>query len=120
MHATVSTAHWVIDTLIQALGIPDHEVWSNGHLPGIDSVGPYPAIDVRPPTRYTSGIEYDDSPYLATVSAVFTVFYALFVDCGFVEGPYRTTREPKSASTRLYSRTYPVFSNASGAWPTSA
>ncbi|KAI0281408.1 hypothetical protein BGY98DRAFT_1094890 [Russula aff. rugulosa BPL654] len=50
---------------VQTLGGRDHEVWSNEHLPGIDSAGPYPAVnhvDALPPTRYTSTIGNEDPP----------------------------------------------------------
>ncbi|KAN0123853.1 hypothetical protein V8E52_002343 [Russula decolorans] len=53
----------------QTLGGRDHELWSNGHLPGIDA-GPYPAVpvnhaDALPPTRYTSIMRNEDPPHAA-------------------------------------------------------
>jgi len=53
-----------------ALGVPDHELWSNGHRLGIHSAA-YPSmnyVNAFPPTRYSNGIEYEDPPYLATGS----------------------------------------------------
>jgi len=52
----------------QTLGGRDHEHWSNEHLPGIDSAGPYPAVnhaDALPPTRYTSTMGNEDTPHVA-------------------------------------------------------
>jgi len=52
----------------QTLGGRDHEHWSNEHLPGIDSAGPYPAVnyaDALPPTRYTSTMGNEDPPHVA-------------------------------------------------------
>jgi hypothetical protein len=66
--STVSTAPFSYIS-IQALGGLDHEHWPNGHLPGIDSAGLYPAMsyaNALPPTRYTG---YEDPPHLTIVSA---------------------------------------------------
>lgn len=61
----------IVIYITQALGELDHELRLNGHLPGTDSAGPYPAMNyvyAPPPTRYTN-MAYDaDPPHLATVS----------------------------------------------------
>lgn len=85
---------------MQILGGRDHDLWSNGHLPGIDSVDPqiYPAVnhaDAPPPTRYT-GIGSEDPPHVAIVSVHFISLRPSFADGGFVEGRWTTSREPKS------------------------
>ncbi|KAI0281415.1 hypothetical protein BGY98DRAFT_958881 [Russula aff. rugulosa BPL654] len=52
----------------QTVGSHDHEFWSNEHLPGIDSAGPYPAVnhaDALSPTRYTSTMGDEDPPHVA-------------------------------------------------------
>jgi hypothetical protein len=58
---------------MQTLGGRDHELWSNEHLPGIDSAGPCPAVnhadsDAPPPTRYTNTMGNEDPPHVAIVS----------------------------------------------------
>ena len=66
---------------IQPLGGLDHPQ-------GIDSAGPYPAmnhVNALPPTTYTSSIGYDYPSHLATVR-VRLLSHVLFVDGGFVEG----------------------------------
>ena len=55
----------------QTLGDRDHELWSNEHLPGIDSAGPYPVVN---PTRYTSTMGNEDPPHVAVVSIRLSVF----------------------------------------------
>jgi hypothetical protein len=60
------------------------------HLPGIDSAGPYSAmnyVNILPPTRYTSSMGYNNPSHLATVS-VRLQSHASFVDGGFIEGPW--------------------------------
>ena len=89
---------------MQTLGGRDHELWSNEHLPGIDTAGAYAAVnhaDALPPTRYTSAMGNEDPPHVATVSVHFISLHALrvFADGGFSEGPRTTSREPKSTST---------------------
>jgi hypothetical protein len=90
---------------MQTLGGRDHELWSNGHLPGIDA-GPYPAVpvnhaDALPPTRYTSIMGNEDPPHAAiTVSIHFISLHAPpFADGGCAKGPWTTSREPRSTST---------------------
>ena len=97
----------------QTSGGRDHELWSesNEHLPGItsDSAGPYPAgpylavnhADALPPTRYTDTMRYEDPHHVAIVNVHFISLHALrvFADGGFSEGPWTTSREPKSTST---------------------
>src|ERR1700679_48077 len=54
---------------MQTLGGRDHELWSNEH-PGIDSAGPYPAVNhayALPPTKYTSTMGNGDPPHVAMV-----------------------------------------------------
>ena len=83
----------------QTLGDRDHELWSNEHLPGIDSAGPYPAeyhADALPPTRYTGTMGNEGPPRVAVVSVHFISLYVPFADGGCVEGPWTTSREPKS------------------------
>ena len=96
----------VISTQIS--GGRDHELWSesNEHLPGIssDSAGPYLAVnhaDALPPTRYTNAMGYEDPHHVTIVSVHFISLHALrvFADGGFSEGPWTTSREPKSTST---------------------
>ena len=55
---------------MQTLGGRDHELWSNEHLPRIDSAGAYPAVhaDALPPTRYTSTMEKVDPHHMAIVN----------------------------------------------------
>ena len=67
---------------MQTLGGCDHELWSNGHLPGIDPAGPqaYPTVnhaDALPPTRYMGN---EDSPHVAMVSVHFISLHAPFVN----------------------------------------
>ena len=66
---------------IQTLDGRDHELWSNEHLPGIDSTGHYPAVnptDALPPgpTRYTSTMGNEDLPHVAIVSVYFIGLHA--------------------------------------------
>ena len=93
---------------MQTLGVRDHELWSNEHLPGIS--GPYPAVnpadsDALPPgpTRYTStmGNEDRDPPRVPVVivSVYFIGLHILFADGGFTKGRWTTSREPNSPST---------------------
>ena len=59
---------------MQTLGGRDHEVWSNEHPPGIDSAGPYPAVnyaDALPPTSHTSTMGSEKPPHVAIVSVHF-------------------------------------------------
>jgi len=50
----------------QTLGGRDHELWSNGHLPGIDSAGPYPVVNhTFPPIRHTGTMENEDPAHVA-------------------------------------------------------
>ena len=78
---------------IQASGCLVHDLGSNEHLPGVDSVGPYPTMNHVAP----STMGYDDPPHLAMVSVRFTIdLYAHIIDGVFAEGPWRTSREPKS------------------------
>jgi hypothetical protein len=87
---------------MQTLGGRDHELWSNEYLPGIDSAGPYPAVnhaDAPPPTRYTSTVGNEDPPRVAIVSVHFISLHAPFADGGCAEGPWTTSRGPKSTST---------------------
>jgi hypothetical protein len=79
---------------IQTLGGRDHEVWSNEHLPGIDSAGPYPAVnhaDALPPTRYASTIWNEDPRHVAMVSVHFISLHAPFADGGCAEGLWSTS-----------------------------
>ena len=79
---------------MQTVGSHDHEVWSNEHLPGIDSAGPYPAVnhaDALPPTRYTSTMGNEDPPHVAMVSVHFISLHAPFADDGCPEGPWSTS-----------------------------
>jgi hypothetical protein len=95
---------------IQTLSGRDHEHWSREHLPGIDSAGPYPAVnhaDALPPTRYTNTMGNENPPQ-AIVSVHFISLHA-FADGDCAEGPWT-----KSTSTRRrssHSRDYPVYSN---------
>jgi len=89
---------------MQTLGSRDYELWSNEHLPGIDSAGPYPAVnhaDALPPTRYTSTMGNEDPPHVAIVSVHFISLHAPFANggCGCAKGRWTTSREPKSTST---------------------
>ena len=87
---------------MQTLGGRDHEVWSSEHLPGIETAGPYPAVNragALPPTRYTSTMGDDDPPHVAIVSVYFIGLYVHVADGGFTEGPWTTSRGPKSTST---------------------
>jgi hypothetical protein len=84
----------------QTLGGRDHELWSNEHLPGIDSAGLYPAAavnhaDALPPTRYTSTMWNEDPSHVAIVSLHFISLHAPFADRdgGCAEGPWTTSRE---------------------------
>jgi hypothetical protein len=86
---------------MQTLGGRDHELWSNEH-PGIDSAGPYPAVNhayALPPTRYTSTVGNGDPLHVAIVSVRFISPRAPFSDGGCAEGPWTTSRGPKSTST---------------------
>ena len=86
----------------QTLGGRDHELWSNEHLPGIDSAGPYPAVnhaDALPPTRYTNTMGNNDPAHVAIVSIHFISLHAPFADGGRAEGPWTTSRERGSRST---------------------
>ena len=72
---------------MQTLGGRDHELWSNEHMPGIDSAGPYPAVNHDfPPTRYTS-MGNEDPPHVAIVSIHFIDLHPPFADSGCAEGP---------------------------------
>jgi hypothetical protein len=89
---------------MQTLGGRDHELWPNEHQLGIDSVGLYPAVnhaDALPRTRYTNAMGNEDPPHVAIVSIRFISPHAPFVDCGCAEadGPWTTSREPRSTST---------------------
>jgi hypothetical protein len=88
---------------MQTLGGRDHECWSNEHLPGIDSAGPYPAVnhaDALLPTRYTNTMGNEDAPHVAIVSVHFVSLYAPFADGGRAAGSWTTTpRERRSTST---------------------
>jgi hypothetical protein len=88
---------------MQTLGGRDHEFWSNEHLPGIGSAGPYPAVNhadgLPPATTYTSTMGNEDPPHVAIVSAHFISLHALFADRGCAEGPWTTWMERKSTST---------------------
>jgi hypothetical protein len=87
---------------MQTLGGRDHELWSNEHLSGIDSVGPYPAVnyaDTLPPTRYASTTGNEDPPHVAIVSVHFISLLAPFADGGCAEGPWTTSGERRSTST---------------------
>ena len=80
----------------------DHELWSNEHLPGIDSARPYAAVnhpDARPPTGYTSTMGNDDPPHVATVSVQFISLHFPFADGGCGEGLWTISGERKPAST---------------------
>jgi hypothetical protein len=75
---------------LQTLGDRDRDLWSNEHLPGIDSAGSqaYPAVnlaDALPPTRYTSAMGNEDLPHVAIVSVHFISLMPL-ADSGCVEG----------------------------------
>ena len=66
---------------LQTLGDRDCDLWSNEHLPGIDSAGSqaYPAVnlaDALPPTRYTSAMGNEDPPHVAIVSVQFISLHA--------------------------------------------
>ena len=94
----------LISISIQTLGGRDHELQSNEHLPGIDSARPYTAAtvnhaDALPPTRYTSTMGNEDSPHVAIVSVHFISLHAPFADGGGAEGPWTTSRGPKSTSS---------------------
>ena len=89
---------------MQTLGGHDHELRSSEHLPGIESVGPYPAVnhaDALPPTRYTSTMGKEDPglPHVAIVSLHFISLHPPFADGGCAQGPWTTSRERKSTST---------------------
>ena len=89
---------------MQTLGGRDHELRLREHLPGIDSPGPYPAVnhaDALPPTRYPSTMGNEDpcSPHVAIVSIHFISLHAPFADGGGAEGSWTTSRKPKSTST---------------------
>jgi hypothetical protein len=78
----------------QNLGGRDHELWSNEHLPGVDSAGPYQAVshaDALPPTGYTGTMGNEDPPHVTIVSVHFVSLYAPFADGGCAEGPWTTT-----------------------------
>ena len=62
--------------LMQTSSGRDHELWSNEHLPGIDSAGPHPAVN----------------------SIHFISLHAPFADGGCAEGPWTTSRGSKSTS----------------------
>jgi hypothetical protein len=73
---------------MQNLGDRDHELWSNEH-PGIDSAGPYPAVDhadAFPPTRYTSTTGNEDTPHVAIVSVHIISLHAPFSDGAVSKG----------------------------------
>lgn len=84
---------------MQTLGGRDHDLWSNEHLPGIDSADPqsYPTLnhaDALPPTRYTS-IGSEGPPHVTIVSVHFISLQSSFADGGFAKGPWTTSRGPK-------------------------
>jgi hypothetical protein len=65
----------------QTLGGRDHELWPNEHLPGVDSAGPYPAVnhaDAPPPTRYTNTMGNEGPRHVAIVSIHFISLHAPF------------------------------------------
>jgi hypothetical protein len=83
------------------LGGRDHEVWSNEHLPGIDSAGPYPAVnhvDALPPTRYTSTIGNEDPPRVNIVGVHFISRHA----------PLLTVAVPKGFGQRQLDANHPT------------
>jgi len=87
---------------MQTLGGRDHELWSNEDLPGINSAGPYPAVnhaDALPPTRYTNAMGDEDPPHVAIVNVHFISLHVPFADGRCAEGPWTTSRGPKSTST---------------------
>ena len=87
---------------MQTLGGRDHEHWSNEHLPGIDSAGPYPTVnhvDALPPTRYTGTMGNEDPPHVAVVSVHLISLYVPFADGVCAEGLWTTSMGPKSTPT---------------------
>ena len=89
---------------MQILGSHDHELQSNEHLLGIDSAGPYPAVnhhntDALPPIRSTGAMGNGDRPHMTIVSVHFLSLHVHFANGGCAEGPRTTSRGPKSTST---------------------
>ena len=78
---------------MQTLGGRDDELQSNEHLPGIDSTGPYPAVnpaDALPPgpTRYTSTMGNEGPPHVpvAIVSVILSVFVSPLLTVALPKG----------------------------------
>ena len=77
-NAQVCVTYYICDaplisyTSMQTLGGRDHELWSNGHLSGIDSAGTYPVnnADALPPARYTGTMGNEDPPHVVSVHSI--------------------------------------------------
>jgi hypothetical protein len=83
---------------MQNLGGHDHEHWSNEHLPGIDSAGPYSAVnhaDTLLPIRYTGTMGNEDPPHVAIVRVHLSSLHVPFADGGCSKGPWTTSRGTK-------------------------